>query len=165
MNVSSALLPLIGVPPGWIIWMQIRLERRSISTRRRRLGLWKKNQIRFTELNKVLRETWITILLKQEYIRYYYQVIKASCIVPQRVKTTMGFTVILRVVSEFLDVWLNRVRNILNMPQMLKVKFTILYLWHSLGKPCIFYLNIYIYKVYIYIKREDTLKVISKQTF
>ena len=39
VNVSSALLPLIGVPPGWIIWMQIRLERRSISTRRRRLGL------------------------------------------------------------------------------------------------------------------------------
>lgn len=34
VNVSSALLPLIGVPPGWIIWMQIRLERRSISTRR-----------------------------------------------------------------------------------------------------------------------------------
>lgn len=34
VNVSSALLPLIGVPPGWIIWMQIRLERRSISTSR-----------------------------------------------------------------------------------------------------------------------------------
>lgn len=36
--------------------MQIRLERRSISTRRRRLGLWKKSQIRVTELYKVFKE-------------------------------------------------------------------------------------------------------------
>lgn len=67
-------------------------------------------------------------------------------------KAIIGCTAILRVASEFLDVWLYRVRYVSNMPQILKGNFTKLYLWHILGKYWKFYLNIYIY-LYIYKKK------------
>lgn len=49
----SAFLPLIGVPPGEVIWMQIRLER-SISTKRKGKKIITQKQKVFLKLEFVL---------------------------------------------------------------------------------------------------------------